>query len=86
MPVKKIRFTQHALAKIKILRQHKVNISPDFVKEVLISPDRIDSGYKERKIAQKVLDKTHVLRVIFEETPEEWVIITLYPGRRERYE
>ena len=74
------------MAKIKILRQHRVNISPDFVKEVLISADRIDSGYKERKIAQKVLDKTHVLRVIFEETPEEWVIITLYPGRRERYE
>jgi len=79
MPVKKIRFTQHALGKIKILRQHKVNISPDFVKEVLISPDRIDSGYKERKIAQKVLDKTHALRVVFEETPEEGVIITLYP-------
>ena len=49
-------------------------------------PDTIASGYGERKIAQKKIDDTHVLRVIFEEKKDAKRIITIYPGRIKRYE
>ena len=48
-------------------------------------PQRIAEGYKGRKIAQKELDLDHVLRVIYEEHANEIVIVTFYPGRKERY-
>jgi hypothetical protein len=36
--------------------------------------------------AQKNFDETHVLRVVYEKKPEKLLIITVYPGRRSRYE
>lgn len=49
-------------------------------------PTKIDVGYKERLIAQKGFDDMHVLRVIYESRPEKLYVVTLYPGRRSRYE
>jgi len=46
----------------------------------------IDAGYKNRLIAQKGFDETHVLRVVYESVEEKFVVITVYPGRRSRYE
>ena len=46
----------------------------------------MEKGYKGRMVAQKRLDERHVLRVVYEDKPEHILIITLYPGRRERYE
>jgi hypothetical protein len=37
-------------------------------------------------LAQKALDATHVLRVVYEEAGQDILVITLYPGRRTRYE
>ena len=45
----------------------------------------IHLGYSGRLIAQDSLDEEHVLRVIYEES-DEIMVVTLYPGRRERYE
>jgi len=46
----------------------------------------IDAGYKNRLIAQKGFDETHVLRVVYESVEKKFVVITVYPGRRSRYE
>ncbi len=43
-------------------------------------------GYKERLTAQKGFDNTHVLRVVYESKPEKIYVVTVYPGRRSRYE
>jgi hypothetical protein len=43
-------------------------------------------GYLDRFIAQKKIDETHVLRVVYEETNNIIFIITIYPGRIRRYE
>lgn len=83
---KPIRLTEHAELKAKILENHGFQISEEFVKIAIYDPDRIESSYKGRRVAQKVMSESHVLRVIFEEYPEEIVVITLYPGRRESYE
>jgi hypothetical protein len=41
---------------------------------------------KGRMIAQKRITERHVLRVVYRQEGENQVVITFYPGRRERYE
>jgi len=81
-----IEFSPHSLLKIEILRPHGIDVSKEIVENVVRTPDRIDKGYKERLIAQKGFDDTHVLRVIYETLPDKIYVVTLYPGRRSRYE
>jgi hypothetical protein len=85
MPIT-IEFSPHSLLKIEILRSHGMDVSKEIVENVVRTPDRIDKGYKERLIAQKGFDATHVLRVIYETLPDKIYVVTLYPARRSRYE
>ena len=81
-----IRFTNHAIAKIEILKNHGFSVDTDLIKECLTAPAKIDTGRGERKIAQMVYDEDHVLRVVYEERENGILVITVYPGRRTRYE
>jgi len=81
-----IEFSSHSLLKIEILKAHGISLTREIVEDVIKNPDRIDVGYEERLIAQKGFDDTHVLRVIYETLPDKIYVITLYPGRRSRYE
>ena len=40
----------------------------------------------ERLIAQKVIDKAHLIRVIYIREGDEIKVITFYPTKRQRYE
>ncbi len=84
--MKKVNFTNHARLKIDLLKKHGVEIEEDFIRKTVIKPDNIEKGYKGRLIAQKELDEGHVLRVVYEEEADKIIIITLYPGRKKRYE
>jgi len=81
-----IEFSPHSLLKIEILRSHGIDVSKEIVENIVRTPDRIDKGYKERSIAQKGFDDTRVLRVVYEVLPDKIYVITVYPGRRPRYE
>ncbi len=72
--------------KIEILRSHGIDVSKEIVENVVLSPDRIDAGYKGRLIAQKGFDERRVLRVVYETLPDKIYVVTVYPGRRSRYE
>ena len=85
MPIN-IEFSLHSLLKIEILTSHGINVSKEIVENVIRNPDRIDKGYKERLVAQKGFDETRVLRVVYEALPEKLYVVTIYPGRRSRYE
>jgi hypothetical protein len=63
-----------------------IKVIRDTLKETIKNPDSTDKGYMLRKIAQKVVDENHVLRVVYQESDSEIKIITLYPARRKRYE
>ena len=82
----RIVFSPHAEDKFKLLAERRFPVSRDKVLECVKKPDTIEKGYKGRRIAQRVLDETHVLRVVFFEEKGTRKIITFYPGRRERYE
>jgi len=84
--VKEIIFSSHAENKFAVLRNHGFDVSKDTILLALESFDKVEHGYKNRKIAQKVIDERHVMRVVFEETGEMLRVITFYPGRRVRYE
>ncbi len=81
-----IEFSLHSLRKIELLKSHGIAVSKELVENVVRNPDRIDTGYKGRCIAQNIFDDTHVLRVVYETRDDSIYIITLYPGRRSRYE
>ena len=83
---KPVVFSKHADYKLQLLREHGFNLSKKEIEEVVINPDRISSGYVGRKIAERVISKQHILRVVFEDLPRQFKIITMYPSRRGRYE
>jgi len=81
-----IEFSPHSLLKIEILKTHGIDVSREIVENVVRTPDRIEEGYKNRLVAQKGFDKTRVLRVVYEVLSEKLYVVTVYPGRRFRYE
>jgi hypothetical protein len=83
--MKEIRFSDHARLKMEVLASHTVSIDQDFVVETVRSPDKI-AIEEDKFIAQKRLDENLVLRVVYREFNAFILIITLYPGRRSRYE
>jgi len=82
----KIIFSNHSIEKIKILNKHGFQINKKAVVNIMKNPDTIISGYKHRKIAQKIIDNKHFIRVIFMEYLGSKRIITVYPAKRSRYE
>jgi hypothetical protein len=84
--MKKVVLSLHAKQKFDVLRRHGFIISKESVIEAVKQPDKIDTGYGGRKIAQKILDADHLLRVIFEESKTYFKVVTFYPARRRRYE
>ena len=81
-----IEFSSHSLLKIEVLKAHGIALTREIVEDVIRNPDRIDVGYKKRLIAQKGFDEIHVLRVVYEVFLDKKYVITVYPGRRSRYE
>jgi len=81
-----IRFTRHAIEKFHVLREHKFPVSRKQVLDTINNPDLIDRSRSPLLIAQKRIDKTHVLRVVYKQEGEEIKVITFYPGRISQYE
>ena len=75
-----IKITKHAME-----RMAKYDLKELQVLDCLKKPDLIIKGNEGRKIAQKRLNG-YVLRVIYEETGNNCIVITTYKAKRERYE
>jgi hypothetical protein len=82
-PDRQIIFSPHAIDKINRLRQS--GITQQKAIDTIQKPDNVVSGYLGRKIAQSILSDD-LLRVIYEETDNSILIVTLYPAKRKRYE
>ena len=79
---KSVRFSPHASEKFK--RLIKIGVTKKKVIETLRNPDKLASGYFGRKIAQSKLTPDLLLRVVYEETNNKVLIITMYPCKRRR--
>ena len=83
--MKPVRFTQHALDKLELLRQWGFTIDRETIAADLAEPHESSPGYLERLVARLKLDEGHILRVVYEEN-DEVAVITIYPARQDRYE
>ena len=83
---KKVVYGDHAGEKFALLRRHGFVVSRKQVTETVRWPEKVEDGYKGRKVAQRSITERHVLRVVYEDGPEEMRIVTFYPGRKSRYE
>ncbi|MDC0837664.1 DUF4258 domain-containing protein, partial [Limnoraphis robusta] len=64
---KRIELSQHALLKIEVLETHGITISPEIIQDTIRAPDKVESRGGEKYIAQKRLNETLVLRVVYRE-------------------
>lgn len=81
-----IYFTKHAQVKLDVLQRHHFPVSLDQVKDAVSNPDLVDESRLPLLIAQKSIDQTHVLRVVYRQEGETKIIITFYPGRNKQFE
>jgi hypothetical protein len=82
----KVAFTRHARDKFELLRRHGFEVTPEQIQDTLLRPEKVIPQPGGRFIAQKGIAGHHVLRVVYREEDETRVVITFYPGRKERYE
>jgi hypothetical protein len=81
----KIIYTKHAEMKFADLGAQGFLISVKQVEDALKKPDVVLESRKGRFVAQKAIDATHMLRVIYEKDSRRIRIITFYPARRRQY-
>ena len=81
---KKVVFTLHAEEKLK--RLMKIGVTKERVLEIIEKPEKVVNGYFGRKIAQGLLSEELILRIVYEESEEEIMVVTIYPDERRRYE
>ena len=84
--MKEIRLSQHAHLKLAILAEQNATIDQSFVVSTIQAPTRTELGGEGKVIAQRPLNEHLVLRVVYKEFNAFIIVITLYPGKRSRYE
>ena len=81
-----IYFTKHAEQKFAALARFGVKIAKKKVIAAVLNPDSVDRSRIPLLIAQSLLNKKHVLRVVYKKESADIKVITFYPGRKSQYE
>jgi hypothetical protein len=76
-------FSKHTEWKFEVLRKHGIILDKKIIEDTITKPALLLRGMKETMIAQKVLDETHLLRVIHTRKDNDIRVITFYLARRE---
>ena len=84
--MEEIQYSRHASLKFGILERHGFPVTKDQVETVVRSPEGVHQQGEKKFIAQRAITDSHLLRVVYRKEADVIVIITFYPGRRERYE
>ncbi len=80
----KIRFTRRAHEKFEFVRRYGFNLDEKQVVEAIQNPSSSEQKGGQY-FANKVLDATYGLRVVYERRKDYLVVIIFYPVKRERY-
>ena len=73
----------HAKEKPKRLKQ--IGVPEEKVRLTVRNPEILVPDYFERKVAQLSLSDALVLRVVYEETDNSLLVVTMYPAKKGRY-
>ena len=71
---KKIVYGTHAEEKFAILKRHGFVVSKRQIRNVA-KPRKSRRGFRGRKVAQRKISASHVLRVVYEEKQNEIVVV-----------
>ncbi len=82
----RFHFTKHAQHKLRKVKQAGFSVSENKVEQTIINPIKVENREDGTYIATTLLDKTHVLRVVYRQENDIIIVITFYPGRRKVYE
>ena len=82
----KIIYTKHALNKFPLLNSLGWDISKRKIAQTVKNPQWTGVSRFGQKTAMSLLDKTHILRVIFDQEGDIIKVITFHPARRGKYE
>jgi hypothetical protein len=82
----RVAYTHHARVKFDLLEQHGFVVTPEQVEDTVLNPEKVTPQPGGRWIAQKGITEQHLLRVVYRQEGDRRVVITFYPGRRQRYE
>ncbi len=81
-----VRFTKHALEKIEKLQTRGLPVTREWVIQAISTPDSVKRDKNDILIAQRCLNEKLLIRVVYRELAAFVLAITVYPGRRSRYE
>lgn len=81
-----VSYTRHTREKFDLLKRHGLEVTAVEVEATVLSPEKVEFYSEGRFIAQRGINDGHVLRVVYREERGTRVVITCYPGRRDRYE
>lgn len=82
----RFHFTKHAKGKFLRVQKAGFKITQKQVKQTILFPLKVEDRPDNTHIATTLIDKTHVLRVVYRTQNDIIIIITFYPGRRKAYE
>lgn len=81
-----IVYTRHAQEKFALLARYGFAVKPEQVEDTILNPEQVISQADGKFIAQKGVTAQHVLRVVYVKEGQTFLVITFYPGRKDRYE
>lgn len=81
----RFRFTKHARGKFKKIAKTGIDVTEKQVKRTVRLPIKLEDRADGTYIAMRLLDESHVLRVVYRIEDSVRVVITFYPGRRKQY-
>jgi hypothetical protein len=79
-------FTKHSKEKLILSRKAGFCLTQNQIKQAINSPLKVEHKPDGTQIVTVLLDKSHILRVVYRTEDDIIIIITFYPGRRGRYE
>jgi hypothetical protein len=82
----RIRFTRHAKFKIALINEHGFPLTTGQVIDAIKCPEFVTNEKFGRMGAYRSLDRTHAVRVIYEEHIGIFTVVTVMIVRRMRYE
>ena len=76
---RKVEFTLHAEDKLK--RLMKIGVTKEKILEIIKNPEKVVNGYYGRKIAQGLLSEDLILRIVYEESEGEIMVVTIFRAK-----
>ena len=78
-------FTRHSKGKFFSMKKSGFSVNAEKIKKTILSPIKKEKKSDGTFINTTLLDKTHVLRVVYRSQDDIMIIITFYPGRKKFY-